>query len=332
MLAGSLALLTQPVLYAPIHAYLRRWLSHWSDAHLRHTAALIATIVLALAVAGLLALLAWGLTGSVLVTLKAIIGMALNDPQAVQVLVDLMTAKVQHVATLYPFLPLDVAGVREWLGTNLGNAAVGKALLTLLVTGTSSLLAQAALALVTLFYLTSEGSWLTSRLFACLPLTADQHAHLTDRFRITVLHLWLRTGAQAAANGLALGLIAWGIGGFNPVLVGLVTGVISLLPLIGTTIAWLPLASLLWPVDPAKALLLAAACLITTLLIGWQCRRLAVRSGTDRIWLGFLLFLGLVGGVLSIGPRGLIVGPAMVLVVTILAQVLPMLYGRQTDR
>lgn len=331
LLAGGLALLTQPVLHAPLLTRLRRWCPHWPDDRRRQLAALLATIGIAAGGTGMLLLLAWALTGSVFVTVRALVGIALHDQQAVQVLVDLLMVKVQSLVALYPALPIDAPGLRLWLESNLGNAAVSQALLSYLVTGTGSALAQIALALVTLFYLTSEGTWLTGRLFDCLPLSAEQRSRLTERFRITVLHLWLRTGAQAVAHGLVLGLIAWAISGFNPVLVGLVVAIIALLPLVGPTIAWLPLASLLWPINPPQALLLAACCLVATTLIGWQCRRLVARLGTDHIWLDFLLFLGLVGGVLSAGPRGLILGPAAVLLVAILAQVLPMLYGRRTD-
>ena len=49
------------------------------------------------------------------------------------------------------------------------------------------------------------------------------------------------------------------------------------------------------------------------------------------MWLSFLLFLGLVGGVLGFGLRGLILGPAAVLTVSILIQVLPALYGRSIE-
>lgn len=328
LLAGGLVLLTQPVLHAPMLDHLRRWCPHWPDERRRHLAALIATIAIAVIAVGFLLLFAWALTGSVFVTIQAIVGIALQDQAAIQALVNVLMQKVQHLAGLYPALPIDVAAVRQWLEANLGNAAVSQALLGYLVSGTGSALAQIALALVTLFYLTSEGSWLTGHLFNCLPLTTEQREGLTARFRITVLHLWLRTGAQALAHGFALGLIAWAIGGFNPVLVGVVAGVIALLPLVGPTIAWLPLVSLLWPASHSQALLLGACSLIATLIIGWQCRRLAARLGTNHIWLDFLLFLGLVGGVLSAGPRGFILGPAAVLVVAILAQVLPMLYGR----
>jgi hypothetical protein len=48
-------------------------------------------------------------------------------------------------------------------------------------------------------------------------------------------------------------------------------------------------------------------------LVGWLFRRVAARLGTDQVWLEFLVFLGLVGGILAHGAAGVVFGPAAVL-------------------
>lgn len=329
--AGGLALLTHSISYAPIYRIAQQWFPHWKDYQRRYVAALAATLGFAIITAAILLGIIWALTGSVMTTVQGLIGIALHDQQRIHQFVEHLMQRVDLMSSFYPTLPIDQSAIRQWLEANLNNSAVSQAVMNYLVSGTGSVLAQLALAGTALFYLHSEGHLLNGYLLNCLPLSVDQRQQINNQFTKTVLHLWLSTGAQAAAHGIAIGTIAWLIGGFNPILVGLTSGFVALLPIVGPTVAWLPLASLLWPINPWSALLLSAACLVSTTLINWQFRRLAVRLDTHHLWLDFLLFLGLVGGVLSMGLLGFILGPALVLITASLGKILPLLYHRQQD-
>ena len=167
---------------------------------------------------------------------------------------------------------------------------------------------------------------------SCLPLSTIQRLTIEARFHSTAVHLVTGTAARAACHGIALGLLSWVIGDFNPVLVAVGAGFIALLPVAGPTVAWLPLASVLWTQgDIPSAISLGVAAIAASWLIEHLAARLAIRLGTDELWLSFLLFLGLVGGITGYGLRGLILGPAAVLSVSILVQVLPAMYGRHVD-
>jgi predicted PurR-regulated permease PerM len=55
--------------------------------------------------------------------------------------------------------------------------------------------------------------------------------------------------------------------------------------------------------------------------------RIGERIGERGHWLGFLLFLGLVGGLLSFGTKGFIIGPVSVVLVATLGSFWLPLYG-----
>ncbi len=256
----------------------------------------------------------------------------MQDPARVDQVIDLLVGRVATLSSLFPSLHLDLTAIRQGISGVLHQISVGPAFVQYLVTGTGGFLAESALTLVTLFYLYSQGPRLVTMMMSCLPLTHAQRLTIEERFHSTAVHLVTGTAARAACHGIALGLLAWAIGGFNPVLIALGTAFIALLPVAGPTVAWVPLASVLWTQDhPASAIGLGVSALAASWMIEQLAARLATHLGTDDLWLSFLLFLGLVGGITGFGPRGLILGPAAVLTVSILLQVMPAMYGRVPD-
>jgi predicted PurR-regulated permease PerM len=233
---------------------------------------------------------------------------------------------------MMPSLHLNLDKIRQSLSELLSQVSVGSAFMQYVITGTGGFLVKSALTLVTLFYLYSQGPRLVTLLMTCLPLTFAQRLTIEARFHSTAVHLVTGTVARAACHGIALGLLAWVLGGFNPILVAVLVAVFALLPVAGPMVAWLPAASVMWTQGHvAAAIGLGISALLASWLIDTLAARLATRLGTDDLWLSFLLFLGLVGGLIGFGPRGLILGPAAVLTVSILIQVLPALYGRPTE-
>ena len=105
---------------------------------------------------------------------------------------------------------------------------------------------------------------------------------------------------------------------------------VSLLPVIGVTLVWLPLTVLLWSNGNVG---LAALMAVGSLSIDWGLGHVLDRFG-HRIhplslsWRFFLL-MGFLGGFLQYGVRGLVIGPALVVFVGTLASWLP-LYGLGT--
>lgn len=332
MLAVALAVISYPVLFVPLDRRLGLVFSGWREETRRYLSALVSTALLAGLVIGAALAVLVAIVGDLSDTLRLIIGLAVQDPARVNEVVELLVGRAAALGALFPDLHLDLAAIRHAIAGVLHEVSVGPAFVHYLVTGTGSFLAESALTLVTLFYLYSQGPRLVMMLMSCLPLTFAQRLTIEGRFHSTAVHLVTGTAARAACHGLVLGLLAWLLGGFNPVLVAVGAGFIALLPVAGPTVAWLPLASVLWTQGHvASAVGLGVSALAASWLIEQLAARVATRLGTDDLWLSFLLFLGLVGGITGFGLRGLILGPAAVLTVSILVQVLPAMYGRTPD-
>lgn len=327
LFAASLAALTYPVLFSPIDRLMGAWFAQLAEDQRRYLSALIATAILTGAVLGLLLGLLWAVIGSFTGTLQTVVGLATQDPHTVTRLADQVMERIATVARLYPDLHLDLGHIRGALTEALSHTAVGSAVLGYLVTGTGGLLAQSALTLVTLFYLYSQGPRLVEMMLAALPLSQAQVVQLRANFTSTATHLVTGTAGLAFAHGLALALIAWLVGGFNPVLVLPVAFFISLLPVVGPMVAWLPLASVLWTQGETwSAVGLGACALGAWWVIERAAWRLAASLGTGAVWLSFLIFLAAVGGMLGYGWRGLVLGPAGVLALCVALQVAAQLY------
>jgi predicted PurR-regulated permease PerM len=332
MLAAALAVITYPVLFLPIDRGIASVFGTWQVDTRRYISALAATIVLGSLVIGFALLLLVAVVGDLSGTLRLVIGFAVQDPVRINEVIDLLMSRVATVNGLMPSLHLDLNKIRQALAELLSQVSVGSAFMQYVITGTGGFLVKSALTLVTLFYLYSQGPRLVTLLMSCLPLTFTQRLTIEARFHSTAVHLVTGTAARAACHGLALGLLAWALGGFNPVLIAVIVAVFALLPVAGPMMAWLPIASLMWTQGNVPAAIgFGVSALLASWLIDSLAARLATRLGTDDLWLSFLLFLGLVGGVIGFGPRGLILGPAAVLTVSILIQVLPALYGRPAD-
>jgi predicted PurR-regulated permease PerM len=113
------------------------------------------------------------------------------------------------------------------------------------------------------------------------------------------------------------------------VLVALLTTAIALLPVVGPSVAWLPLASILYTTGrPVEAACLGVASLCAVWIIDYLASRLSTALGTDEHWLSFLLFISVVGGVIGFGPRGVVLGAGAVLAISLAASLMPLLYGR----
>ena len=332
MLAAALAVITYPVLFLPIDRGLAAVFGDWQVDTRRYISALAATTVLGALMIGFALMLLVAIVGDLPGTVRLVVGLAVQDPVRINEVIDLLMTHVATASSLMPSLHLDLEKIRLSLREVLSQVSVGSAFMQYLVTGTGGFLAQSALTLVTLFYLYSQGPRLVTMLMSCLPLTFAQRLTIEGRFHSTAVHLVTGTAARAAFHGIAIGLLAWPLGGFNPVLVAVVVAFFALLPVAGPVVAWLPIASVLWTQGlVSSAIGLGVAALAASWLIERLASRLATHLGTDDLWLSFLLFLGLVGGVLGFGLRGLILGPAAVLTASILIQVLPALYGRPRE-
>jgi predicted PurR-regulated permease PerM len=174
-----------------------------------------------------------------------------------------------------------------------------------------------ALLLVALFFLLRDGRALVEWGEQTAPMPPGQFRSLLSELKRVSGSV---IGAQLA-SGLVQSVVAtvgYVISGVpSPILFGALTLPASLIPTPGTAIVGLPLAGLLWVMGRSGwAIFLAAWTTVVTGLIDNVVRPNLVRGGTDLN--GALIFFSFLGGLLTFGPMGLIVGPlALVLFVSV---------------
>lgn len=337
LLAAAMAMLTGPVLNEPVFKRLRTWLPKLSESLARRIAGITATVLVAVALLTPVIIVLISSAGSIQEVADLVAGILSRNPEQLDRLEMMIRQHVLEIDNIYPKLNLGSAGIAAGIRGLLGEAlGVTTAFIGFVVSGTSAA-AQMALAIISLAFFFVEGPRLSRTLLQYSPLREDQQDALLSHHRSTVLRLLSDTVASAIVKGVVLGGIVWGVDhtfgtGILPFLpIAVVAGVITLLPLVGVTMVWLPVASLMFATQPVGAVVLAISCWTANFAIEFVRDKVARRIDDRSSWRSFLLFLGLVGGLLSYGLKGLLIGPmAVVLVSTVCSAWLP-LYGGNDD-
>ena len=327
LVAVALVALTHAALFQPLAGAVRWALPRLdADWHRRLAAGAATGALLIILVSPVLLLLVTSLDGLPEVW-SVIVGLALREEVHVIRVAEVVAREVRAMHAFYPDLPLDADEIREALIAGLGRSR-GGAFYGYLFRGTGGVIAQLALGIVLIYALYAEGPGIVRRVLAVLPLAEAKRIELSRRFRHIVLRLLHDTLGMALANGVALGLLAWLIADYNFSVVAAVATFIGLIPVVGQLSVWLPLAVVLWQQElPLSAIGLAAGSLASSWLIDRVSLRLTKRLDPHGKWMGFVLFLGLIGGMLAFGLKGLVIGPAAVVILAVLAGFWLPLYG-----
>jgi predicted PurR-regulated permease PerM len=189
------------------------------------------------------------------------------------------------------------------------------------VSNTISFLVEAVVAFFTLFFLFREGGSMKERALALVPLGSGQVERLITGVSDSIVANVYGCLAVGAAQGTLVSLAFWVLGLPSPILWGVVTGLLSLIPIVGSAAVWLPAAIILaagghwW-----KGLIL----LVWGAAIVGQIDSLIrpyVISGRVKLHT-LLVFFALVGGVKAFGVMGLFIGPVVLSVTLVLLQML----------
>jgi predicted PurR-regulated permease PerM len=189
-----------------------------------------------------------------------------------------------------------------------------------LIEGSVAAILQAVVALFVLYHLFRDRAYLTQRVRALLPLTKDESDQVFKRVADSVhanLYANVVTSLIAAVGG---GLMFWVLGLPSPVLWAVVMFILSLLPVLGTFIVWMPAAIYLvligqWP----SAVALAAWGVAETILVD---NFLYVKLAGNRMRLHEVpALIAFLGGMYWFGASGMIVGPAILAVTVAVLEV-----------
>ena len=175
----------------------------------------------------------------------------------------------------------------------------------------ANIIFKAALMLVTLYYLFRDGEEFLQAFKSLLPLRPRNVEHLTE-VTADVLYATLYGNLLTAAIQGGLGiLILWLLGFSAPILWGIIMGIATFIPMIGTALVWLP-ATLWLFLSGAylKGAILLSFSILVISQIDYFLRPYFISGKTELHSL--FLFFSILGGLNLFGFLGLILGPIII--------------------
>ncbi len=153
----------------------------------------------------------------------------------------------------------------------------------------------------------------------------DIPMRLHARTRTTLYSIYVLQATTAAATFLLAFVLFWSLGYDSPFVLAVVAGMLQFIPVVGPSVLIVLLAaSDLMLGDPTRAVAVLVLGLFVVSFIPDAVIRTQLADRTGEISAG-LYFVGFVGGILTVGAIGLIVGP---LVVSLLLEVVDLLAER----
>lgn len=217
-------------------------------------------------------------------------------------------------AALWVERQVDLPGTVETLTSWLTNKA------GMLLQGSVVQLIGFCLTFYLFFYLLRDRQSALGSLRFLSPLSPGEMDQLFRRVEDTVFATVYGTLAVAAVQGCLGGLMFWWLGLPAPLLWGVVMGLLAVVPVLGAFLVWVPAALfLLLEGSWGKALLLAIWG--TVVVGGIDNLLLPVLVGNRLKQHTLLAFLSVVGGLMVFGTSGLILGPVVLTITTVLLEI-----------
>jgi len=218
---------------------------------------------------------------------------------------------------------LSPEALREGIRQGLGRvASLAPGLTARLALGTFEALGTLAVTLFLLFYGFRDGDRMGRAILALLPASRASRARVGATFLELLQVLFRGTVLCALAQGAA-GAIGWWVAGLPlPALAGAAMGVLSILPVGGTALVWLPGVAWAWmDGHRAGAIFLLAWGLAVVSFVADNILRPLLLRGARQLSTPVVL-LGVFGGLPAFGPLGLFLGPLILVLASGLLRIL----------
>lgn len=182
-----------------------------------------------------------------------------------------------------------------------------------------------------LFFLLRDGDELTARIRDALPLRPSHTAEILDAFTLAVRGTIKGIVLVALIQGALGGLIFWLLGLTAPLLAGALMALVSLLPVLGSALVWVPVALyLLVSGAVTKGLILLA---FGTFVIGLADNFLRpILVGQSIQMPSYVVLLATLGGLASFGANGFVIGPLVAAMFLTVWQIFMSAKARQEAR
>lgn len=314
LFAISLAALTYPVFYRPIYRLVQKVGSKLPSNRLSEFSAILSTLTLVLFMLSPILLLLVEASKTPQSFGNMVVSLALGEDEGRQILLDSVGQRISEMRSIYPRLPIDEAKAVQFVENLLGDTRqFSGSFLEFLFKGTRGFVAELALALIALSFLYAHGGSFVQQ---AMKFGGFEKKEVETWFKLhqkITLRLLSDTLLTSIFRGLSLGLVAYFVGGFFFLPVFFLGSFAGLVPVVGSAMIWLPLASLVWTRgEPITALILASLSLLLNYGISRFRAGMGKRLHEQGAWLSFMLFLGIIGGLLSYGPQGFVIGPMAV--------------------
>jgi len=174
--------------------------------------------------------------------------------------------------------------------------------------GTANVLLSVTIMLYLLFFLLRDGKMLAQTILKAMPLDPEYKTALFEKFAVVVRAMIKGTILVAVLQGFLGGLIFWILGIHAPVLWGVVMAFLSLLPAVGASIVWFPVAVYLLATGAVlKGIVLIAFGAGVIGLVDNVLRPYLV--GKDTALPDYVVLISTLGGIAIFGLNGFVVGP-----------------------
>lgn len=187
-------------------------------------------------------------------------------------------------------------------------ADAANALIQGAVTGLSAAAFELILMLIMLYFFLRDGPRFRAQIRRVSPLSKEEADQVLNQAAGTMRGALKALLLVPIIQGVLATVGYWALGVPSALLWGGITTLIAFLPLIGTPLVWVPICIYLWlQGHPWQSVMLAVYCSLAVTSIDNFLRPWIMRGSTDihPLW----SFLAILGGLISFGALGLLVGP-----------------------
>lgn len=274
----------------------------------RRTLAAVAT----LAIVVLLVIVPFALVGTALIEqatglYKRIQSGEINFGHYLQQVLDAMPSWARPM--LERFGIADPAAVQERLSAAMGTSSKWLASQALHIGQiTLEFLVVLGVMLYLLFFLLRDGEDIVSEVRKATPLRPEVRENLFERFVAAVRATIRGHLIVAVIQGALGGLMLWFLGIPAALLWGVLMGLLSLIPAVGTALVWLPIAIYFLATGAhwQGALLLAYGVLVVG-MVDNLLHPILIGRGTGTP--DYIMLIAILGGLALLGPNGFVIGP-----------------------
>ena len=254
---------------------------------------------------------------------------------------DIITKITTKITTLAQDIPI----LNDWVSENLSDEEILNTIKTSTATitkaGTKSFAFVKDIFLVIVFYfvlnLNGEKFFKTMRNF--LPMRDEDGNEILTEISSTMEIVFYSILVTAIFEGILFGIMV-SFFGFNGLLLGIIYGFVSLIPVIGGAILWIPVSLFAWSTKDANIALFIAIYSITVISIiaDTFIKPMIIKYIKDNVLKSsvkineMLIFFSILAGMSSYGFWGMILGPAITSFLIAISKVYIDLYGHNAHR